>query len=319
LNIEIITTKDENSAESGFGTIKTCNSLSDSINLMGHNVIIDICQTLEELKKVVERKPDLVILAVKHILSKDGKIIWLSEFFAENKINFSGSLKDTLMFGSDKVLAKSYLKDKGISTPRYFTAIPGEYTRDYDIPINYPLILKPIHTGNYNYKEEYTPVCNFAEFESQVLSLHALFKVPVLVEEYLDGQDFIVSIIKAKNGEMLVSAIELVTAKPDKRMLLLDEVAKKENIKELIHIEDKVIRNRVKNLAIDAYIDLQIRDFGQIDIKSNKSGHCYFMQANLLPSMTEEMSYFLKAFNMELGLSYDEVIGLIVDEGISRV
>lgn len=316
MNIEIITTKNETLQERGFGTVKTCNSILHSINSMGHNVILEICQTTKELNEVVKRKPDLVILAVKYIITEDGETIWLSEFFLENGINFSGSFKDTLMFASDKVLAKSHLKDKGISTPRYFTAIPGEHKRDYDIPINYPLFLKPINSLYHNSTEESLPVNNFTEFENKVLSLYNLYNVPVLVEEYLDGQEFTVSIIKARDGNMLVSAIETIAAKLNKSARTLE---KKTYNKQLVNIEDKVIKNRVKNLAIDAYIDLNIRDFGQIDINTNKSGHCFFMQANPVPGMTSGISNFPEAFAMELGLSYDDIIELIVDEGISRV
>lgn len=319
MNIEIITTPNEELKESGFGTLKTCNSILDSINSMGHSVVLDKCKTREDLNDVVKRKPDLVILAVKYIITEDGETIWLSEFFLENGINFSGSSKDTLMFGADKVLAKSYLKDKGIRTPRYFTAVPGEYKRDYDIPINYPLFLKPMHFVNYNGIDELSQVNNFSEFENKVSSLYNLYHTPVLVEEYLDGQEFTVSIIKAKDGGMLISAIEVLAPKPDKNIMYFNEEVQKINKKELISIEDKAIKNRVKNLAIDAYIDLNIRDFGQIDINTNKSGHCFFMQANLVPEMNNGTSRFAEAFAMELGLSYDQVIELMVDEGISRV
>lgn len=317
MKIEILTTKDETLIESGFGTLKACDSILHSIESMGHNVILNVCQTIEHLNEIVKRKPDLVVLAVKYIATEDGETIWLSEFFVENGINFSGSLKDTMTFDSDKVLAKAYLKDKGVRTPRYFTAVPGEYKRDYDIPISYPLFLKPMHSAN-DAKDEFSYVNNFTEFENKISSLHNLYNAPVLVEEYLDGQDFTVSIIKAQNGEMLVSAIEIKTPIVERNIRMLDEAVKKENNKILISIEDKVTRNRVENLAIDAYIDLEIRDFGQIEIKTNKSGDCFFMQANLVPDMRNTTSRFTEAFKIELGLSYDEIVELIVDEGISR-
>ncbi|WP_455756797.1 D-alanine--D-alanine ligase [Sulfurimonas sp.] len=319
MNIEIITTKDETSREAGFGNITTCNNILNSINSMGYNAILNVCQTIEHLNDVVNRDPDLVILAVKYIITEDEDTIWLSEFFAENKINFSGSSKDSLMFDSDKVLAKSYLKDKGLSTPRYFTAVPGEYKRDYDIPINYPLYVKPIHSLDYNGLNELSLVNNFSEFENKVLSLYSLYNTPVLVEEYLDGKDYTVSIIKTENDDILVSAIEILTLKSDRNIIFLDEKVKKTNTKKFINIEDKVIKNRVKNLAIDAYIDLEIKDFGQIYIKTNRSGHCFFMQANLVPGMINGISSFTEAFTLELGLTYDEIIKLVVDEGISRV
>ena len=319
MKIEIITTKNESLRETGFGTTKACNSVLDSINLMGHSATLNVSQSIEDLNDVVQRRPDLVVLAVKYIVTQNEETIWLSEFFEKNGINFSGSLKDTLMFDSDKVLAKSHLKDRSISTARYFTAVPGEYTRDYDIPINYPLFLKPSDAANGNGIDEFSFVNNFAEFESKVSSLYNLYELPILVEEYLDGQEFTVAMIKTKNGDLLVSSVEVVPPKANNGIRILGEKVVKNEAEGLKVIEDSIVMGRVKKLAIDVYMDLGIRDYGRVDIKSNKSGQCFFMEANLVPGMTNGTSYFPKAFEMELGLSYEEVIELIVDEGISRV
>ena len=207
MNIEIITTNNEALKETGFGTIKSCQSVLASINKMGHSVTLNVCQTLQDLNDVVKRKPDLVVLAVKYIVLKDEENIWLSEFFANNGVNYSGSTRGTLMFDSDKVLAKSYLKEKGINTANYFTATPGQYKRDSDLPIRYPLFLKPLNAANGNGIDDLSFVNNFSEFESKVLSLHELFHLPVLVEEYLDGQEF-QSIETAKNTLKIYRSID---------------------------------------------------------------------------------------------------------------
>ncbi len=319
MNIEIITTKNESLKEPGFGTLQVCNSILDSINAIGHSAIITVCQTLEELDDVVKRKPDLVILAVKYILTSNEETIWLSEFFAENSINFSGSSRSTLMYDSDKVLAKSFLKDKSISTPRYFTAIPGEYKRDFDIPINYPLFLKPSDTVNGHGLDESSLVNNFSEFESKVLSLYSMYKVPVLIEEHLEGQAFSVAMIKKRNGELLVSALEIVPLVVKNESMGLGQKIKKDNIEKIKIIEDNIMLDSVKRLAIDVFLDLEIRDYGRVDIKSNKNGQCFFIGVDLVPQMTNGSSYFPKAFEMEHGLNYEEIVELIVDEGISRV
>lgn len=287
MNIEIITTSTEN---------LQINSILESVKKTGHNAVLNVSKNEDDLAKTVSRKPDLVVLTVKYIITDNQETIWLCDFFAQNYINYSGSSKDTLIFDSDLVLTKSYLKEKGISTPRYFTATPGQYKRDYDIPINYPLFLKTT--------KELEPVNNFAEFETNVLKLHNLHNTPVLVEEYLDGQEFSVSIIKSKSGDLLVAALEIISVKSEKKLIV---------------IEDKAISNKAKDLAIDIYIELNIRDYGQINIKTNKSGHCFFMHTNLIPDMSLNSSPFLKAFEIDLGLNHDEVIELIVDEGISRV
>lgn len=319
MKIEIITTKNELAEEAGFGTIKTCNSVLHSINKMGYSVKITLCQTIGHLNDVVTRKPDLVILAVKYIVTEDEENIWLSEFFEKNEINFSGSSKKTLMFDSDKVLAKAYLKDKGISTARYFTATPGEYKRDYDMPMGYPLFLKPLDAANGTGIDDLSLVNNFSEFESKVLSLYNLYHLPVLVEEYLDGQEFTVALIKTKNGDLIVSPLEIIPPKSKSGLRILGRKVKKDNTEIFRKTENIIVLDKVKELAIDAFIDLGIRDFGRIDIMTNKSGHCFFMEANLVPGMTYGSSYFPKACEMEHELSYDDMIALIVDEGISRV
>jgi D-alanine-D-alanine ligase len=314
MKIEIITTPNEALKETGFGGVEACNSLLASIKKMHHIVELKVCTSLKDLDEVVQRKPDLVILAVKYIAIANEGDIWLSEYFSKNSINFSGSSRDTLKFDSDKVLAKSYLKERGINTANYFTAIPGEYKGDRDLPLQYPLFLKPLDAANGNGIDDLSLVNNFSEFESKVLSLYETFDLPVLVEEYLDGKEFTVALIKTVTGDLLVAALEVVPPISKSGLRILGEKTKKEDSEELKKTEDDFLMDRVKNLAIDAFIDLGIRDFGRIDIKTNRDGHCFFMEVNLLPDMTQGSSYFPKAFEIAHALSYDQVIGLIVEE-----
>ena len=112
MRIEIITTPNEQLKETGFGALNACTSVLDSIYKLGHDVKLSLCRSLEDLTLVVSRKPDLVILAVKYISIDHGKDIWLSEYFAQHQINYSGSSRKVLKFDSDKVLAKKHLIKK---------------------------------------------------------------------------------------------------------------------------------------------------------------------------------------------------------------
>jgi D-alanine-D-alanine ligase len=319
MNIEIITTPNETLKETGFGNIKACTEILAAINCIGYMVKTTLCYTLKDLDAVVARKPDLVILAVKYIPLKEGKDIWLSEYFTKKKINFSGSLRETLKYDSNKVLAKRYLKSKGLSTASFFTAVPAEYTRDYDLPLGYPLFLKPMDAANGNGVDDDSFVNSFAEYEKKVASLYERFKLPVLVESYLDGKEYTVAMIKTKTGELLTAPMEVIAPKSSKGLRILGEKTKRDDVEMLKTIEDAELKKRIITLAIDVFIDLGIRDFGRIDIKTNKNGHCFFMEANLLPGMNSRTSYFPRAFALEFGLSYETVIERIVEEGISRV
>jgi len=318
MKIEIITTPNEALKETGFGTLKACESILNSIKSIGHIVDITICKTMNDLEKVKQRKPDLVLLAVKYLEIEDGENIYLSKYFEENRINFSGSFRESIKFDSDKVLAKSHLRSKGVNTANYFTAIPGEYKRVHDLPIRFPLFLKPIDAANGNGIDDLSFVNSFDEFETKVASLYERFAMPILAEEYLDGQEFTTAIIKTIDGELLVAALEVIPIESKHGLRTLGEKAKQDDMEKLRKIEDPKLKERIIKLAIDVFIDLDIRDFGRIDIKTNKNGICFFMEANLVPGMTYGSSYFPKAFEIEHSLDYDGVIKLIVDEGISR-
>ena len=62
-----------------------------------------------------------------------------------------------------------------------------------------------------------------------------------------------------------------------------------------------------------------IRDFGRVDIKTNKDGDCFFMEANLVPGMTYGSSYFPLACQIAHKFDYDKAIELLIAPGLARV
>ncbi|MEN4046821.1 hypothetical protein [Sulfurimonas sp. NWX367] len=296
MNIEIITARNEHLQE---------NTILHAIASLGYTAEVHECHTIQDLHQTVQRKPHLAILTLNNIVTEDGEKIWLCEFFKKNNINFTGSDKKALLFDADTELAKSYLKEKGISTSRYFIADAEKYLRDYDIPINYPLVVKPARSLQCQEENKCFTVNSFSEFEKSVSSLSNKYNIPVLIEEYLDGEDYLVSIIKTKEDAMLISSAKVLRSNNGNKKIL-------ENI------EDQTIKESVENLAIDAYIDLGIRDFGQISIRTNQSGQCFFMRTNLNPDITDKNSSFIETFAAGLNLDYDAIIKHILQECSKR-
>jgi len=317
--IEIITTPNEALKESGFGTLKACNSVLAAIQKMGHSVRLSVCETKDDLDEIAKRKPQLVMLAVKYVPAANGDDIWLSDYFAQQGINFTGSSRDVLKFDSNKVLAKTHLTNKGIKTADYFVAIPGQYKAEAELPVTFPLFLKPLDAANGNGIDDLSFVTNFADYESKVSSLFDTFNQPVLVEEYLDGSEFTVAVIKTAADTLIASAVEVIPPTSTNGLKILGAQAKIDDSEELVKIDDGDVKNRVATLAINAFNKLGVRDFGRIDIKTNKSGECFFMEANLVPGMTYGSSYFPKACAIENGYSYEKVIELMLAGGLARV
>ena len=317
MRIEIITSLNNELKETGFGSHLACADVVESIERIGHIATLSICTSLNDLVNVVQRKPDLVILAAKYMPVENGDDIWFSEYFANNKITFSGSDRETLKYDSNKVLAKSCLSNAGISTAKYFTAVPSQY-HEYDLPFSFPLFLKPIDAANGNGIDDLSFVENFNKFEAKVLSLYNLYQFPVLVEEYLSGREFTVAIIENDTGKMLASAIEIIPPESTGGLRILGAEVKKFDTETLKEIEKNDIKGIV-DLAIEAFIALGIRGFGRIDIKMDSNRKCYFMEANLIPGMNLGSSYFPQACKIANNMSYDKVTSLMLEECLSRV
>lgn len=156
--IEIITTPNDALKESGFGSLTACDSVLASIKKMGHRARLSVCTGPDDLAAVVRRKPELVVLAVKYVPMNEGEDIWLSDYFNLQGIHFTGSSRDVLKFDSNKVLAKTHLTNKGINTARHFIAVPGQY----DLPLDFPLFIKPLDAANGNGIDDLSFVKNFA-------------------------------------------------------------------------------------------------------------------------------------------------------------
>lgn len=221
-----------------------------------------------------------------------------------------------LQFDSDKVLAKERLKELGIRTADYFTALPGQYRRDTPLPVKYPIFLKPIESANGNGIDDESVVKNFDDFESKVSSLFETYRCSILAEEYLDGKEFTVAILSKKNQTHLISAVDILPPVSSQGFRILGEKAKTENTEIVSKSVDNQLKQDVEKVALDSFCGLGSSGFGRIDIKTNAQGECFFMEANLVPGMMPETSYFPRACAIEHGLDYDEVVKSIVEESL---
>jgi D-alanine-D-alanine ligase len=314
-NIEIIVVEDESLKNTAFGPSATCKNIYKSLLKLYPNVKTTICTDEHDLKDVVGRNPDLVLLTNKIIIDSHGDKIWLSEYFETNNINYTGSSKEVLKYDVNKTSSKLQILSHNIETAGFFTVIPNQYKSPEEIPIPFPLFIKPNNSANSDGIDINSFAINFAGFQSKVKELYDIYKEPILVEEYLSGREFTVSIIDSDT--MLVAPIEIIAPlKNDLR--ILSQKIKSEDSEILKKITDINIYQKVSDIALNAFKALGARDFGRIDIKMDAHERCYFVEANLTPGMTRGSSYFPNSYELCSLLKYEEIINLIVRSAIKR-
>ena len=313
--IEIIIINDESLKNTAFGSLKTCINVHKFLLDLYPNIRMTICSDEFDLNEVINRNPDLVLLTNKIMIDSFGKTIWLSEYFESNNINYTGSCKEVLKYDINKTSSKLQILSHGIETAEFFTAIPDQYKSSEDIPIPFPLFIKPNNSANSDGIDSNSFVINFAGFQKKIKELHDIYQEPILVEEYLPGREFTVSIINADT--MLVAPIEIIAPLKDDLRILSKKI-KSEDSETLRKITDINIYQKVSNIALAAFKALGARDFGRIDIKMDAHERCYFIEANLTPGMTKDSSYFPKSYELNSLLRYDEVLNLIIRSAVKR-
>jgi D-alanine-D-alanine ligase len=319
MKIIIITTENQLMKETGFGAMDACVAVESALKKRFKDVTIKSCISIKNLEEVVEQSPDLVVLASKYIELVDGKKIWLSSYFEDANIIYTGSKIETLEYDSNKVKAKELILLKGIKTAKYTVVTPENYLSHTDTTIPYPLFMKPIGAANGNGIDDDSIVYNHEDFIKQAEKLFSKYGNIIIAEEYLSGPEFTVSVAHDfEKNEYKVSPIEIIPPANKNNIRMLGEKVKKENSEKYKVVTNELLRKELQNIAISSFKTLGVRDFGRIDIKLDDKGICYFLEANLVPGMTLNTSYFPVSFQMDSGIKYFEVIDLITKNAIGR-
>lgn len=319
MKIIVVTTENKDMKETGFGKMKACLAVETALKRRFQDVSISCCTTERDLEEITKQCPDIAFLAVKYVQLEDGRKIWLSKYFEDADIVFTGSKREVLEYDSNKIKAKELLIKKGIKTAEYIMVTPENYLLKENITIPYPLFLKPLDAANGNGVDDESLVLNHENFVKKAKKLFSKYGNTVIAEKYLAGREFTVAVIRdfAKN-EFIVSPIEIVPPENKDKIRILGEKVKNENTEELKSVTDDLIRKKLKNIAVSCFKALGARDFGRIDIKMDDEGVCNFIEANLVPGMTEGSSYFPKSLEIDSKLKYFEVIDLIINNAIGR-
>jgi D-alanine-D-alanine ligase len=318
-HIEVVTTDTTGMKETAFGSIETCRSVFNVLKRSYAEVRFNEVQSVQDLQRIVDRDPDLVVLCVKYVAGKDtGSKIWLSEYFSQHDVPYTGSNRATLEFDSNKSKAKNALLDKKVATAKFFLAHPGLFTSEGKLPLPLPVFVKPLDAANGNGIDENSLVHDFASYKAKVEEIFIAYGDAALVEEVLPGREYTVVILDDPAHDCrMILPVEIVVPKNVKGDRVLGCREKSSNNETLSTVAEPALA-AVSALAKEVFSVLGGRDFGRIDIKMDAVGNPHFIEANLVPGMTPRTSYFPRACNMNRCMSYESVVLKIVEAALSR-
>lgn len=279
------------------------------------NVSITEINTENDLKKLALRKPDLVFSGVKYFYFADG-IIWLNDYLELHDILYIASNRTALHNEHDKSIAKKIIQKANIRTTDFFTTEPGKHQNEMSIPIAFPLFIKPLTGGDSRGVDTNSIVYDFLSFQAKILDIKRKYNLRSLVETYLSGKEYSVSILQDhSNGNLEAMPIEIVVKRNINGHRILDYDIKENDHEEVIKVSDSKIFNQLSDLSKNAFTALDGKSLGRIDIKMDYRGVPYFIEANLMPGLRK--GYFYRSCLLNLNMSYEQMILTVADNGLS--
>jgi D-alanine-D-alanine ligase len=227
---------------------------------------------------------------------------------------FTGADSKALSFSQDKRMVKQLLESRGIATPRwqiFASASSNGWT-------TYPAIVKPaLEHCSLGVTRE-AVVRSAAELAARIGYIIKSFHGPALVEEFIDGREFHVSVVGNSKLHVLPIAEMDFSAFNDANDRLCTYESKFEPLSKAynlikLRLPALLTKNEEKRLikvALDGYRSANCRDYARLDIRL-RNGIFYILDINPNMDISPDTSPALAA---ELaGLSYGKFGSLLVN------
>lgn len=214
------------------------------------------------------RRFDICFIALHGRGGEDGVIQGVLEHLG---IRYSGSGVMASAIGMDKVRTKMLWRAAGLPTPAFFVAGRN------DLPLNFPLMVKPAHEGSSIGMRKVDDAVQLAEAIAEAEK----FDTQVLVEQWVQGAEFTVAIL----NEEALPAIRLETPNS-----FYDYDAKYQANTTRYHCPCGLPEQKeaeLKELALNAFNEVGCRGWGRVDVMQDSDGAFFLLEVNTVPGMTD--------------------------------
>ena len=229
-------------------------------------------------------------------------------------IPFTGNPPSTLSLALDKAKAKAVLESDGVRTPKYQSLSPENL---HLFHLNFPCIVKPLGEDASHGLSEESVVHNLDQLEKQVTKISQLFEGGTLVEEFLEGREFNVTVLGNKEPITLPVA-EMVYYLPPELPKLLTFAAKWHE-ESLYYKGTRATcpaeigeqeREQISQTALTAFKLLGCRGYARVDMRLDAEEVPNVLEVNPNPDISPGYGAARQA--KAAGLTYSQLIEKIV-------
>lgn len=308
-----------------FDSPVTINAIAAALEGLGHGVE-RLGDGREMLERLLHNPPDFVFnIAEGHGIGRcrEARVPAVLEMLG---IPYTGSDPLALSVTLDKDCAKRIVQTAHIAIPRGFVISSDDdlnevlFERDTrsDLHLPYTVIVKPAWEGSSKGIRGKCVVDTLDELIEAIENHRRAYRQPILVEEYIEGDELTVGIV-GNSPPRIIGTMRVLPTQTEERFIYSLEVKRDYLRRVRYECPAKLPLGRleaVEKAALDVYRTLGCRDVARVDFRL-RDGTPYFLEVNPLPGLNPESSD-LVILSRLAGWSYEQLIGSILHAAVMR-
>ena len=235
------------------------------------------------------------------------------------RIPYTGSDPLTLALCLDKAMTKQLWQSAGLPTSDFrVVADIAELDQTQEELPSFPLFVKPVHEGASKGIGVESIVESDRELRARVEWVLTRYQQPALIEEFLPGREFTIGLLGNGRQARVLGIGEVVLTSLDSVYGFGQKEGWEARVpNKLIPVESISLKNKLSELALQAYLTIGCRDLGRLEIRLDKNGNPQLLEINPIVGLHPTHAS-LPIIATQTGLSYEELIAEILDHAISR-
>jgi D-alanine-D-alanine ligase len=302
-----------------FDSPATIEAIASVLRGLGHEVLL-LGDGRRMLERVLNDPPEFVFNFAEGQgvgRSREARVPAVLEMLG---IPYTGSDPLTLAVTLDKDCAKRLVKSAGGLTPAGYLVYSENELADLAAQheLGYPAIVKPAWEGSSKGIRSKCLVRGPEELPDAVAAVRRDHRQPVLVEEFVRGDEVTVGLV-GNDPPRMVGIMRVVPTQPNDHFIYSLEV-KRDYLRQVRYecpapLPNSVLE-RISQAALLAWRALGCRDVSRIDFRL-RDGIPYFLEVNPLPGLNPESSD-LVILALQAGWSYPQLIEAILQAALER-
>jgi len=291
--------------------VSTLKAILRALRAGGHRVKY-IVPNVNLIRHLLNYKPDCCFnLCEGHFgASREAQVPAILDML---RLPYTGSGVLGMSLAHNKSIAKKVFRREGIPTAPFFVVEHPRHLPAFDIP--FPLFVKPAHEGTSIGINENAVVQDREALLRQVEWVWSKVRSPVLVEKYISGREFTVSIL----GDEVLPVIEIHTPTGyySNRQKEIDPAGVTRVCPAPLPHEKL---EQVQQIAHAAMHHLELLDFCRVDMRMDSAGSLFVLEVNPLPLLqpdAQEASFVASA--LAAGYSYQDMVNRILAISAGRL